>query len=59
MGVHGELKFFRFKHGDNEISAERRGNDSENEVFHKCGQSFSQPRAYSKNAAKNTTAIPM
>jgi hypothetical protein len=48
MGVHkfGALKFLRFEHRDEQIHAERDGDDSKNEVFHKSfGQSFSQPRA--------------
>jgi hypothetical protein len=38
MGVHKNfagLKFFRADHRHDEIHAEREGNDSENDVFHK------------------------
>ncbi len=50
------LKFFRFEHGDDEIHAQRHGNDSEDEIFHRINQSFSQPRAYS-NKAMNTPQV--
>jgi hypothetical protein len=38
MGVHKNfagLKFFRADHRHDEIHAEREGNDSENDIFHK------------------------
>jgi hypothetical protein len=36
MSVHGlQLEFLGPQHGDNQIAAERDGNDSKNEVFHK------------------------
>jgi len=37
MSVHGKpgLEFFRPNHGRDEIRAEREGNDSQNEIFHK------------------------
>jgi hypothetical protein len=45
MGVHGSgLKFFRPEHGRDEIGAERDGNDSEDEVFHKIKVSRSRAR---------------
>jgi hypothetical protein len=44
MGIHKVLKFFRPEHDHDKIHAERDGNDSENEVFHKYLEFFAATR---------------
>jgi hypothetical protein len=51
------LKLFRPDHGDQEVHAERQGDDSNDEVLHKIGSyNFAQNWTYKPAMAKKPTS---